>query len=336
MNVSAACGSLGFSRAAFYRHRVSMSSVDRPRNRRCPPPRKLSAAERERVIETLNDEENRDKSPSQVYAELLSRDTYLCSIRTMYRILKEQQQVRERRDQLRHPVYAKPELLATEPNQVWSWDITKLPGPRKWTYYYLYVVLDIYSRYVVGWQLADCESSRLAVDMVETTAKRQCVEPGQLTIHADRGPAMRSLGLAQLLAQLGITKTHSRPYTSNDNPFSESQFKTMKYRPEFPDRFGSYEDCHRHSKTFFEWYNREHCHSGLGLHTPEDVHFGRAREVQRRRAATLLGAYARNPERFVKHPPKPPDIPAAVWINPPKLPSSGYTQTLIQNLSQFC
>jgi putative transposase len=236
----------------------------------------------------------------------------------MYRILDEHQEVRERRNQLRHPSYTKPELLATAPNQLWSWDITKLLGPSKWTYYYLYVILDVYSRYVVGWMIAERESSALAEALIAQTCLRQGIQRGQLTIHADRGSAMTSKPVALLLADLGVTKTHSRPHVSNDNPYSEAQFKTMKYRPEYPARFGCQQDACAWAKTFFDWYNREHHHTGLALLTPANVHFHRAQAVLQKRQAVLHAAYARTPERFVKGPPAPSQMPQAVWINPPK------------------
>lgn len=227
-------------------------------------------------------------------------------------------EIRERRDQLRHPQYTKPELLATGPNQVWSWDITKLKGPAKWTYYYLYVILDIFSRYVVGWMLADRESADLAKLLIRDTARKQGIPEGELTIHADRGSSMRSKPVALLLSDLGITKTHSRPHTSNDNPYSESQFKTMKYRPGFPERFGSKEDARAFCQSFFPWYNAEHRHSGIGLLTPEMVHYGRAEAVTDARRQVLAAAYAAHPERFVRREPEPPAVPTAAWINAPK------------------
>ena len=237
----------------------------------------------------------------------------------MYRILRAECGVRERRDQLRHPSYSKPELLATTPNQVWSWDITKLLGPAKWTYFYLYVILDIFSRYVVGWTLAHRESGTLAQQLIAETCAKQAIVPGQLTVHADRGSSMRSNLVAQLLADLGVTKTHSRPYVSDDNPFSESQFRTMKYRPEFPDRFGSIQDARVFCRTFFDWYNTQHHHSGIGLHTPHNVHHGLAEALNDARRLTLSEAHSTHPERFVGKPPEPPPLPGAVWINPPNL-----------------
>jgi putative transposase len=238
----------------------------------------------------------------------------------MYRILHAEQAVRERRDQLRHPSYAKPELLATAPNQVWSWDITKLLGPAKWTYFYLYVILDIFSRYVVGWMVAPRESATLARQLIAETCVKQAIAEDQLTLHADRGSSMKSKLVAQLLADLGVTKTHSRPYVSDDNPFSESQFRTMKYRPEFPDRFGSIQGSRSFCGPFFDWYNHDHHHSGIGLHTPHSVHYGLAQAIQLARQQTLLVAHAIHPERFVNKLPAPPLLPGAVWINPPKLP----------------
>jgi putative transposase len=238
----------------------------------------------------------------------------------MYRILNARQLVRERRNQLQHPTYTKPELLATRPNQLWSWDITKLRGPAKWTYYYLYVILDVYSRYVTGWLIAECESARLAEQLIAETCAKQGIEPDQLTLHADRGSAMRAKAVALLLADLGVTKTHSRPYTSNDNPYSEAQFKTMKYRPTYPDRFGSIQDARAWARRFFHWYNHEHYHSGLALLTPATVHYGRAQAVLERRQETLQAAYLAHPERFVRGVPQPPSLPKEVWINEPSSP----------------
>jgi putative transposase len=235
----------------------------------------------------------------------------------MYRILETEGELKERRNQLVRPQYVKPELLAQAPNEVWSWDITKLKGPVKWTYYYLYVILDIFSRYVVGWMVAQRELAILARKLIEETMKKQLIQPGQLLIHADRGSSMTSKSVAFLMADLGVTKSHSRPSVSNDNPYSESQFKTMKYRPEFPERFGSIEHARAFSQTFFPWYNKEHYHSGLGLMTPEDVHYGRAPHIIKARQEVLLGAYERHPERFKGRIPKPDPLPAEVWINKP-------------------
>ena len=308
-----ACAALTVSRASLYRRR-------RPRGtprRRPTPSRALSPAERRSVCDVLHAARFVDQAPAQVYAILLDEGVYHCSTRTMYRILAARHEIRERRNHLRHPTYQKPELLATAPNQVWSWDITKLLGPVKWTYYYLYVILDIFSRYVVGWMLALREAAGLATRLIAETCAKQGIEPGGLTIHADRGSSMRSQGVAMLLGSLGITKTHSRPHVSNDNPYSEAQFKTLKYCPEFPDRFGSYEDALRFCHTFFRYYNHEHRHSGIGLMTPFAVHHGLAPHLLAARQHTLLAAYARHPERFVRTPPRPPRLPEAAWINPP-------------------
>jgi putative transposase len=269
------------------------------------------------VLETLNDEAFADQPPAQVHASLIDSGMYLCSVRTMYRILDENDQVRERRDVLRHPNYSKPELLATAPNQVWSWDITKLRGPVKYSYFYLYAILDIFSRYAVGWMLAARESKTLAQRLIAETCEKQNVVAGQLTIHADRGAAMIAKTTAQLLADLGVSESHSRPHVSDDNPFSESQFKTLKYRPEFPDRFGSQQHALEVCRALFAWYNTEHHHSALGFLTPEDVHYGRAAAILAERQRVLDQAYAKNPERFVRARPRPRQLPEAVWINPP-------------------
>jgi putative transposase len=266
----------------------------------------------------LNSERFGDQAPGEVYATLLDEGNYLCSERTMYRILAANEQVRERRDQLRHPAYQAPELLASRPNEVWSWDITKLLGPAKWTYFYLYVILDIFSRYVVGWMLAYRESAELAKKLIEQTVERHSIAPGTLTVHADRGAAMTAKAVAFLLAGLGVTKTHSRPHVSNDNPYSESQFKTMKYRPEFPERFGCYQDAHRFCGEFFPWYNHGHHHSGLGYLTPYEVHYGLAEKRREQRAAVLKEAFAKNPQRFVRGLPQPALLPTTAWINKPK------------------
>jgi len=250
----------------------------------------------------------------------------------MYRILQNAEEVRERRNQLRHPHYHKPELLATAPNQVWSWDITKLLGPAKWTYFYLYVILDIFSRYVVGWLLASRENADLAQRLIRETIDKQGVNPDTLTIHSDRGPAMKSHSVAQLLGSLGITKSHSRPHVSNDNPFSESQFKTLKYRPEFPDRFGSQEHARSFCLSFFDWYNNQHYHSGIALLTPAMVHYGLATAVTDARQQVLQSAYAAHPERFVNKPPSPLSLPTEVWINPPQKGDHNQIQQTPQNV----
>jgi len=278
----------------------------------------LNQEERVKVRETLNSERFQDLAPREVYATLLDENVYLCSWRTMYRILEEYKEVRERRNQLRHPAYSKPELLATGPNQLWSWDITKLKGPAKWMYYYLYTILDVFSRYVVGWLIAEGESSGLAQELIRASCQKQGIEPGQLTLHADRGSSMNSKPVALLLADLGVTKSHSRPHVSNDNPFSEAQFKTLKYRPGFPERFGSLQDARRWARPFFHWYNHEHHHTAIGMMTPATVHYGRAAEVTEQRRQVLQTAYAAHPERFVRGEPQPPRLPEEVWINKPE------------------
>ena len=322
-----ACRALDVSRASFYRRRRRKDSPTTDR-RATPSPRALSVLERTQVRDTLNSDRFMDQAPREVYATLLDEGEYLCSIRTMYRILNENQSVRERRDQLKHPNYKKPELLATGPNQVWSWDITKLLGPRKWTYFHLYVILDIYSRYVVGWMLAHRESSDLASRLIRETVEDQGVCEDQLTIHSDRGSSMASQTVAQLLAALGVVKSHSRPHVSNDNPFSESQFKTMKYRPAFPDRFGSYEDAVGFCRSFFSWYNDEHYHTGIGLLRPAVLHYGEAPRVIEGRAQVLSSAYAKHPERFVRGCPQPQALPSAVWINPPQTKANDHKKGL--------
>jgi putative transposase len=314
VGTAAACEALTINRASLYRRRCRTATAPR---RRPTPARALSPVERQTVRDVLHSERFVDKAPAQVVATLLDEDVYHCSTRTMYRVLESNREVRERRDQLRHPIYQKPELLATAPNQVWSWDITKLLGPAKWTYFYLYVILDIFSRYVVGWMLADAESTRLAKRLIDDAYAKQRIVPGQLTIHADRGSSMKGHGVAMLLASLGVTKTHSRPHVSNDNPYSEAHFKTLKYCPAFPERFGSYQDGLGFCHSFFRYYNHEHRHSGIGLMTPYAVHHGLASQITAARQGTLLAAYERHPERFVRKVPQPPIVPAAAWINPP-------------------
>lgn len=280
-------------------------------------PRALSAEERAHIRAVLNSERFVDCAPREVYATLLDEGTYLCSWSTMYRILREADEVRRRRDQVRQARYSRPELLATRPKQLWSWDITKLKGPTTWTYYYLYVILDVYRRYVVGWMIAERETAELAEAFIAETCAKEGIAPEGLTLHADRGSAMTSKCVAHLLADLGVTKTHSRPHVSNDNPFSEAQFKTAKYHPSTPERFGSVEDARAWARSLFEWYNTEHHHSGIGLLTPAVVHAGRAEEVVAARQEVLRGAYERHPERFVRGVPRPAPLPTAVWINPP-------------------
>jgi putative transposase len=357
VGVIAACEAVGVARATFYRRerrqigrsadlqgaslrhegaagerseqivppRVTDQGVEAPPP--TPPmsrshPRALSAAEQEAVLAVLHAPRFQDAAPATVYATLLDEQIYLASERTMYRLLAANGETRPRRDQLIHPTYHKPELLATAPNQVWSWDITKLLGPATWTYFYLYVILDIYSRYVVGWMVAHREHAELAERLIAETIAKQDVPAGQLTLHADRGSSMTSKPVAFLLADLGVTKTHSRPHVSNDNPYSEAQFKTLKYRPGFPDRFASIEEARAFCQDFFRWYNADHRHSGIGLLAPEVVHYGQAQDAYDARSQVLATAYATHPERFVRQAPRPPQLPTAAWINPPT-PASG-------------
>lgn len=310
-----ACRALGVAPATIYRRRKPPEP--RPPTPRRPPARALSSQERQEILDVLHSERFVDCSPAQVWATLLDEGRYLASERTMYRLLAEHSELRERRNQLTHPSYAKPELLATRPNELWSWDITKLPGPAKWTYFYLYVLLDVFSRYVVGWTIQHRESGSVAEQLIRQALEQQNVAPGQLTVHADRGSSMTSKPVAFLLADLGVTKTHSRPYTSTDNPFSEAHFKTLKYRPDFPERFGAILDARAFGETFFDWYNHEHRHTALGLMTPAAVHYGRAHELRNQRTHVLERAFQTNPERFVHGKPRPPKLPQAVWINPP-------------------
>jgi putative transposase len=315
IGVARACKALAYPRSSLYRTR---RPVEQKEPARQPTPvRALSPAEKQTVRDLLNSERFCDHSPYQVYATLLDEGRYHCSISTMYRILHEHDQVRERRNQRRHPAYSKPELLATAPNQVWSWDITKLKGPATWQLFYLYVVLDIFSRYVVGWLIAEREAGALASELVGQSYQKQAVDPEQLTLHADRGGPMISQTLAQLLGKLGVVKSHTRPYTPDDNPFSEAHFKTMKYRPDYPDRFESLDAARAWARRFFAWYNNEHRHSSLGLMTPAVVHYGQAAFLTAQRQVTLHAAYEAHPERFVKGLPQPPELPDAVWLNPP-------------------
>ena len=330
------CQALDLDRASLYRGVAKLKSAARadngadtvtepirivePIHRRArTSPRALSNAQEQEVFDLLHGERFVDKAPPQIYSTLLDEGKYLCSVSTMYRLLRRAGEARERRNQRRHPVYTKPELLATGPNQLWSWDITKLYGPQKWTYYYLYVIIDVFSRCVVGWTIAYRESAALAEELITQTCEKQRIDRGQLTIHADRGSAMTSKCVAFLLADLGVTKTHSRPHVSNDNPYSEAHFKTLKYRPDFPERFGCIEDARAHCHAFIGWYNKEHRHSGIGLLTPETVHYGHADQAIAQRQEVLAGAYRSHPERFVRKMPAPPVLPAAAWINRPKI-----------------
>jgi len=314
-----ACESLEVPRATFYRHLDRQLNPCPDNGARPAPPLSLTFAERQNVIDILHSERFQDKAPHEIYATILDEGQYHCSVRTMYRILKSVHgDVKERRRGHQSNHYKKPELLATTPNQVWSWDITKLKGPVKWTYFYLYVILDIFSRYIVGWMVAHREQNALAKRLIEESSIKQSIEPGQLVVHADRGPSMKSKVVAHLLSDLGITKTHSRPHVSNDNPYSESQFKTLKYSPQFPDRFGSIQDARAFCGTFFNWYNKEHRHSGIALMTPAQVHYGTAQKVFEVRSRVLAEAFAKNPSRFKGRLPKPIPLPEAAWINKPK------------------
>jgi putative transposase len=312
-----ACEALTVPRATFYRHMSPLKPLVEQKPRPVPV-LALSKQERNTVIEVLHSQRFQDKAPRQVFASLLDEGQYHCSVRTMYRVLTDEHgDVKERRKQVQRPHYSKPELLATAPNQVWSWDITKLKGPVTWTYFYLYVILDIFSRYVVGWMVAHREQDSLAKRLIEETCLKQGIQPGQLTVHADRGSSMRSKAVAHLLSDLGITKTHSRPHVSDDNPYSEAQFKTLKYWPQFPERFGSIQGARSFCQDFFPWYNKEHYHSGVGLMTPESVHYCMAEDVFRQRSIVLAEAYEKHPKRFKGRMPKPPALPEAVWINKP-------------------
>jgi putative transposase len=315
VGVVAACVALGVSRASYYRaQKPKPEPQPRPR-----PARALSDEERARVLVTLDSEPFMDKAPAQVYAKLLEDGEYLCSPRTMYRVLTDVDQVRERRAQRCHPEYKKPQLVATAPNQVWSWDTTKLPGPTKGTYFALYVVLDIFSRFIVGWQVALRESATLAQELIAACAEQQHIVPGQLTAHSDRGSPMTAKSTAQLYVDLGIAKSHSRPHTSNDNPYSESNFRTMKYRPEMPERLGSLEHARQVVRALVDWYNEEHYHAGLALLHPVDVHYGRTATIVEARQRVLDAAHLRHPERFVRGRPLQKSPPPAAWINPPPM-----------------
>lgn len=314
-----ACEALQVPRATFYRHQNAKKFRSHNSNSQRPaPPLSLSNQERQAVIDVLHSDQFCDDAPHQVYAKLLDEGRYMCSIRTMYRIIKaEHGCVKERRRQVQRPKYEKPELLATQPNQVWSWDITKLKGPAKWTYFYLYVIIDIFSRYVVGWMIAHREQAALAKRFIKDSCSKHEIEDGQLTVHADRGPSMRSKAVAFLLGDLGVTKTHNRPYVSNDNPYSEAQFKTLKYCPQFPKRFGSIQDARFFCQSFFNWYNKEHRHSGIALMTPEQVHYRMDRQIYQQRSHVLADAFKKNPNRFKGKVPVPKSLPVAAWINKP-------------------
>lgn len=311
VGIAQACQVLGVPRSRLY-VRQQTSASPRP-----TPVHAFSAEERAAIRAVLNSERFMDRAPRQIYAALLDEGRYLCHWRSMYRILHDFSEVRERRNQRQHPVYQKPELLAEAPNQVWSWDITKLRGPAKWTHFALYTVIDIFSRFIVGWMIAERESAELAKQLIATAAASQNIQPEQLTLHADNGKPMKAKTLARLLSDLGVEKSHSRPYVSDDNPFSEAQFKTLKYHPTYPDRFGCIQDARAWARPFFDWYNDEHYHSGLNLLTPATVHYGQADAVRQQRQAVLSTAYAQFPQRFVRGEPIVKGAPDAVWINPP-------------------
>jgi putative transposase len=311
-----ACWALGVARATYYRQQQPAprrpSDYERTRSAWA-----LSELEQQHILALLHTPAYADKSPRTVYAMLLDAGRYLASVSTFYRLLRGAGETRGRRNQLTHPVYTKPELLAQHPRELWSWDITKLKGPGKWTCFHLYVILDVFSRYVVGWMLAPHESAVLAHELIATTYDREGIVPGQLTLHADRGTSMRSKPVALLLADLGITKSHSRPHVSDDNPYSESQFKTLKYQPEFPARFDSIEHARRFCQAFFAWYNHEHRHSGIGYMTPAAMHSGHAHWLYAARQTVLDEAFRQNPARFTQRHPAPPALPTAVGINWP-------------------
>jgi putative transposase len=315
--LAATCAALGISRASVHRQRFRLSASVMPPRPRPKPGRALTAPQRQEVLNLLHAPRFADQAPAEIYASLLDEGVYRCSIRTMYRLLDGNGEIRERRRQLRHPAYRKPELIAQRPNEVWSWDITKLKGPTKWSYFYLYVILDIFSRRVVGWCVADAETATLFRPLFDDAVAKHNVPPGQLTLHADRGGPMTAKATALLLADLGVTRSHNRPHTSNDNPFSESHFKTLKYQPRFPQSFGCIEDARSFCRAFFDWYNRDHHHAGIGLMTPDQVHYGQTDAVHAARQVTLATAFRENPERFVNKPPAPPEKPTAAWINPP-------------------
>jgi putative transposase len=314
VGVVAACAALGVARATHYRRQRLSPTAGRPRPK---PARALSDREREAVLATLDSERFAEKSPAQVYAELLDEGTHLCSIRTMYRVLRDHAQVRERRQQRRHPTYVKPQLQASAPNQVWSWDITKLAGPTRGRYYSLYVVLDIFSRYVITWTVAPTESAPVAQDLIEEACQRHSIQPGQLTLHADRGSPMVAKSMALLLADLGIHQSHSRPQVSDDNPFSEAAFKTLLYSPAMPKQFTSIDHARQVCTSLFDWYNQRHYHSGIALLTPAAVHLGRGPQIISARQQVLDQAHQQRPERFVRGRPIHPDLPSVTWINPP-------------------
>jgi putative transposase len=313
--VAAACAAFDFPRSSFYRLNQPPKEVEAATRRLHP--RSLTPTEQAEVLALLHSERFQDSSPRQVWATLLDEGEYLCSISTMYRLLRGEGESQERRNQRTHPTYARPELLATAPNQLWSWDITWMRGPARLSYFYFYVVLDVFSRYIVGWMVAEEESAHLATHLIAESCRKQDIQAGELTLHADRGAPMTAKDMSQLLEDLGVAKSHSRPYTSNDNPYSEAQFKTAKYRPDYPDRFQDVHAARAWAVSFVDWYNNHHRHSNLGLMTPAMVHHGQAEQITDQRRQRLHAAYQCHPERFVRGLPQPPDLPAQVWINPP-------------------
>jgi len=312
VGVQSACTALRMHRSTYYRRQRPSVAMQRPRS-----PLKLADTEVQAIQALLHSPRFVDQAPASIVADLLDEGRYLCSERTMYRILADHGELAERRRGHRRITYTKPELLSTEPNQLWSWDITKLKGPQTWTYYHLYVILDVFSRYVVGWMIANRESSALARKLIQEACDQQRIQSDQLTLHADRGSSMKSKVVANLLADLGVTKTHSRPHTSDDNPYSEAQFKTLKYRPQFPQRFDSMDQARAHCQKFFTWYNQQHKHSGIAMLTPETVHYDHANQVLNQRRQTLQQAFNEHPERFKGKSPKLADLPDTVWINKP-------------------
>ena len=336
VGMTRACAALRLNRSGVYRqdarrrHLVTAPMITAPRP---PAPLAFADSERQALTTVLCSERFVDCAPPTIYATLLDEGTYVGSVRTMYRRLAADSQTRERRNQRIHPAYAKPELLAVQPNEVWSWDITKLKGPVKWTCFHLYVILDIFSRYVVGWMIAAKESAVLAEALIAETVAKQAIAPGTLTLHADRGTSMRSKPVAALLVDLDVAKSHSRPHVSDDNPFSEAQFKTLKYRPDFPERFGCIEDARVHCQQFFTWYNGVHRHSGIGYMTPAAVHHHHAAAMFQQRAVTLDAAFRANPNRFKGNAPRPPKLPIAAWINPPRKEPAEKTTTQTSTLN---
>lgn len=309
------CVATGLSRSTLRRRRHGVP--ERPTQRRPVPKRALSEHERAQVLSVLHRERFADRAPAAIHAVLLDEGVYLCSVSTMYRLLRSHDEVRERRRIARHPEYQKPELLATGPRQVLSWDITKLRGPHQGEWFALLVMLDIFSRFVVGWMLVRRANAELAKHFIAQTLERQGIEPGQAVVHADRGAEMTAQPVCALLDKLGVVRSHSRPHVSDDNPYSESQFRTLKYHHEFPERFGSFEHAHQFMGGLITWYNYEHRHSGIAMLTPAMVHEARAEQVLTARHAVMIKAHQANPERFVRGVPKRLALPSAVWINPP-------------------